>query len=202
MNQNQFLAELAKKLKNLPQAERDSALLYYEEYFRDADTAQDTDVTQIFGEPSAVAAKIIGEYVLSDGEIVGGDETKAKMSIGKKVWFTILAIFAAPIAMPIAIAIVSVLFALTVAMFSVFIALGCAGIGVVITGIAAFAGVLFARPIDFGTVVFFLGYSMFCVALGSAMCLGIVKLARKAFSAVQKGISKFVGKFLVRRASV
>ena len=202
MNQNQFLAELARQLKNLPQTERDNALSYYEEYFRDADTSKNEDVTAIFGDPSAVAAKIIGEYTPQNGEVPVNYEIKAKKSGTKKILTIILAVFAAPIVMPIAIGLISAAFGVLVAVLSSVLALALAGVCIVITGIAAIAGVVLARPMDFGTVVFFLGYSMFCVAAGSAICLGMAKLMRITFAAIRRGISKLIGKFSTRRAAV
>jgi len=195
MNQQQFLTVLAKKLKHLPEAERENALSYYEEYFRDAGFVPDTDVTETFGTPSSVAAKIIGEYALADDE--PGEKSDSKTN-GRKLWIIICAIFAAPIALPLAIAAVVILAALLIALFSVFFALGVTGISLVLTGLAALAGTLFARPIDFPTVVFFIGYAMFCITGGTAACLGIAKLARNAFSAIRKGI----GRFLIRRGSL
>ena len=58
MNREQFIAQLARLLQNLPPAERQEAIRYYQEYFDDAGEENEDTVIQELGSPGKVAASI------------------------------------------------------------------------------------------------------------------------------------------------
>lgn len=58
MNREQFIAQLARLLQNLPPAERQEAIRYYQEYFDDAGEENEDAVIQELGSPGKVAASI------------------------------------------------------------------------------------------------------------------------------------------------
>lgn len=58
MNREQFIAQLARLLQDLPPAERQEAIHYYQEYFDDAGEENEDAVIQELGSPGKVAASI------------------------------------------------------------------------------------------------------------------------------------------------
>ena len=58
MNREQFIAQLARLLQDLPPAERQEAIRYYQEYFDDAGEENEDAVIQELGRPGKVVASI------------------------------------------------------------------------------------------------------------------------------------------------
>lgn len=58
MNREQFIAQLARLLQDLPPTERQEAIRYYQEYFDDAGEENEDAVIQELGSPGKVAASI------------------------------------------------------------------------------------------------------------------------------------------------
>lgn len=129
MTKDRFLTELENKLKRLPERERREAIEYYREYFADAGSEREQEVIAALKSPAHVASKILAEFAskkLHD-HTQNADDTLDKKkrastsSIGKIIVFMLLALFAAPIALP-------VLVLVAVCIFLVLITLGLVGI--------------------------------------------------------------------------
>ena len=191
MNKFEFLCALRANLKRLPAEEIESAITYYDEYISDAGAENEQKVLSELGSPAAVASKIIGEYAINNVQ-----EQKEKKT-SNVIWITILAIFASPIALPLAIAAVVVIFSLIIALFSILFSFAAASVSLIAGGIAAivFAFVaLFSSP---ATAMFMAGGGMVCACLGIAFIIGTIKLTKVSIL----GIQKMIGKFLIRRGS-
>ncbi|MGL4484248.1 MAG: DUF1700 domain-containing protein [Anaerovoracaceae bacterium] len=198
MKKNEYLEELRRRLKSLPDAEIESAVSYYEEYFSDASLAgtEDVDIEKL-GTPAAVAGKIIGECAIEDA-----DKNKPKTkTINKKKGITIgviiVAILASPIALPIAITVIAVVFSLLVALFSVVLSFGVTAIALGVSGIAAFLIGLYGFTASAATAVFYMGSGLACMGLGVLFAILVYKVAPLAY----RGIKKLLGKFLVKEAT-
>jgi uncharacterized membrane protein len=190
MNSTQFLLELRTKLKNLPAAEIESAMSYYEEYFLEAGPENEQRIIQELGSPSAIASKIIGEFALSDSPA-------AKKDSAKTLWIVVLALLASPIALPFAIALVAIAFSLLIVLLVVPFAFIATGIALVIAGIAgAFFGI-WALFVHFGTGVFQFGFGLLCVGMGILLTIGAIA----AFQLIFQGLHKLLGSVLVRKAA-
>ena len=118
MNKTEFLAELKRCLRKLPYEEVENAISYYSEYFDDAGAENERRVIEELGSPSELAAKIMADYAIKDME---ASPKSARKGISA-IWFIILAIFASPIALPIALAFAIVAFALVVVAFALIFA--------------------------------------------------------------------------------
>ena len=190
MGKTEYLADLKKKLNRLPSNEIDNALSYYEEYFNDAGTENEQAVIAQLGTPDNVAAKIIGEYAVGAG---------AKNNHGrlKNIWILIFAICASPIALPLILAVVIIALALIISLLSVFFSIGVTGIACVASGIASVIGGVYALFLHFPSGIFYIGFGLLSVSLGTALSLGVVKLSKVAFLGLQKAL----GKFLIRRST-
>jgi uncharacterized membrane protein len=182
------MMELRKALRRLPPSEVESAVGFYEEYFDDAGPENEGKVMTELGSPKAVAAKIIGEYAVN--------ELNQKTTWrGYPLWLVLLGIFASPVALPLALAVVITAVALIFTLVVVFFSLGAAAVAVVFLGIVVFFAGFAAMGQSFGTGVFFVGYGLFSLAVGTFLAWGIVKLSRVTFAALQKGLANY----LIRR---
>lgn len=190
MTKNEFLFELRKKLKRMPQAETENAISYYEEYFADAGVENEQKVISELGSPASVASKIIGEYAIDDAE-------KSKRKGIGPLWIVIFAICASPIAFPIAFAVAIVAISLIFSLFVVFLSFGISGAAVVISGIASVVAGVVAMFGNFPTGLFYIGYGLISISLSTIIIILIASLAKNIFL----GLQKLLAKFLIRRGS-
>ena len=188
MGKNEFLSQLRKKLKRLPQAEIDSAVSYYEEYLSEAGQENERHVLNELGSPSVVASKIIGEFAMSDAATHEGKSLKW-------IWIVILSIFASPIALPLAIGIAVVVFSLIIVLFSVLLAVSISGVALAASGLLFVVTGFWLLFSEFATAMFLLGLGLLTAAIGVSILIGVVKLAEICVVKLQK----LLGRYLVRR---
>ena len=186
MKKEQFISELKRKLNRLPKDEIENVISYYNEYFEECGK-DDEEVIGELGSPSLIASQILADYAF--------DDKKENKTWGYRILLIILAIFAAPIGLPIAIAAVCVLFAIVVSIGAVIFALGIATISIFIAGIFSCVGglaVIFQGP---ATSMFYIGTGMIIVGISILFALGIKNLLPKAYLYVQDIASVLLSKF-------
>lgn len=199
MDKQTFLRRLEEGLRQLPPEEREDILAYHREYFQDAGPEQEAKVIQELGDPDLLARRLLSEY----GEQPPAsppppppsqpqpEAPKKKRPSG--VLVAILAVLAAPIALPLAAALGAVAIALAVAALSVALALMAVIVGVLVTGIALVALGVSALALYPPAALVVLGAGLVCCGLGlfgvmpvvrliQVMFRGLANLFRKAFS--------------------
>lgn len=191
MTKEQFIASLRRELKKLPPEEVVSATEYYEEYFAEALdnpeltaeelAAEEARLIGEIGSPKAVAAQIKSEYA---SRVLSGDETtlKYKPTVGNKIsaiWWIILGVLAAPVGIPVAIALGAVVFSLWIVVFAVVISLYAGGIGILAGGLAALVLGIIAIVSSFSTGLMCIGGGLALVAMAVLLGLGLTLLIRK-----------------------
>jgi len=223
MNRETFINRLEQLLSDIPKTERDEALNYYEDYIEDAGEENEEEVIASLGSPEKIAQNIReglqqnraeGEY--SEKGYSYGKEQKDEVAIttqnagakGKKgpttsmvILLIILGVFALPILGPIAIAALSIVFAifcviasLIFAVFILGVALLLAGIVAVIAGIVTLVTNILAGSLAIGVGLLLFGIGLFITWLGiliiikaiPPMVRGFVNLCKKPFS--KKGV--------------
>ncbi|HIS99734.1 MAG TPA: DUF1700 domain-containing protein [Candidatus Faecaligallichristensenella faecipullorum] len=178
MNSNKFLRRLKRKLRSLPKQERDEALRYYQELFDEAGADQEEALIKRLGQPAQLAEQILEE------ERKKGTHIREKKDLSR-LWLTILAILAAPIALPLALALGALALALLVVVFALILsaaaiiaALIIAFLAVVLVGLVM-VGVSCFIWYDWPSALFFLGFGMAAVGLGCMGSLGMLWVGRK-----------------------
>lgn len=171
MNRSQFMAELRARLSQLPPDELNSAMLYYSEYFDDAGEENEDEVIHELGTPEQVAAQILEDYAAKYGRMPDMPETTEDRGKGSNVLMCVLAVCAAPIVLPVVLALAIAAFAIV---FSFIVASGALIVAGIATAAAAFAVVLESPA----TTLLFLGAGLFCAGLGLAFMVGSLALAR------------------------
>lgn len=175
MTRREFMTDLASRLRHLPQEDFRAALQYYEEYFEEAGVENEQAVISELKSPAHVASRILSDYAVKEAK-----KAQASTRSGwRAFWFTILAICAAPVAIPLIIAAVVTI-----------VALGFAGLAVVFALIIA-AGAVFIK----GIVSLFFGTASAVLLFGSALVLaGFALLIFYGMSALIAGIGKHIRK--------
>ena len=192
MDKRTFLRELRRELESLHFEERENAISYYEEYLHEAGPEREAETIQGFGSPRAVAAQIKADHAIQT-------PTKTPKSGLKTVWLVILAIFAAPIAMPLTIVFVAVIFAVFVTLASVVFAIGVTAIALVGSGLFA---VVVAMPLlisDLPTFLFFLGSGAIAVGAGVLVGYATYFIAIKFAAASARLSARFFNKIKEKR---
>ena len=146
------------------------------------------------GSPAEVAAKIVAEYAVSDtGD---SDETvQGRKSALPIVWTVILAVFAVPIGLPLAVAVAAVAIALLAVIFSLVVAFGATAFGLVIGGVAAAVASIIALFQNIPLALMMFGSTLVILGLGIMFTKLTLVIAKSGF----KSISRFVGNVIMRR---
>ncbi len=195
MTRKEFLDDLSNRLKRLPKQERLEAIKFYEEYFDDAGIENEQKVISELRSPAHIASKILSEYAEKEASAIMNFGSKDYKNTDAKerrharkdsakggfraVWFTILGIFAAPIAIPLAIAFSVVVVALCIALIALIGALLIGGSAFLIAGFV----LLFVEP---ATAILLIGLTL--------IAIGVTRLLYDAVRWIIKSISQFVRK--------
>ena len=196
MNKEEFLRILEQNLYKLPLEERESAMQYYEEYLQEAGVEHEQEAIAALGNPAQIAKQLLADFVVKEAEV---KSMKPKQSF-QALWIVIVALFASPIAFPLAIAIAAVGFAAVVTMIALIFS-GCL-VAIVMLGTSLICGVvgigaLFVQP---ATGAVFLGAA--CTLLGIGILSGVLMyvVVGKGIPMIIRGISNLCSKAKRRNA--
>jgi uncharacterized membrane protein len=181
-DKNAFLAELRQKLSVLSESEAITALAYYDEYLSEAGPENEAAAIAELGSPAHVAAGILGDQIYAE---TTGEEKSTKKGLGA-LWLVVIGLLASPIALPLAIVLIAVIFSLLISAFSMILSLFVAAIVLMVAGIVyigAGFGTLFT---SFATGLVTVGYGLVAIASGSAMMIGLVWLTKITVNALAK----------------
>ncbi len=204
MSKKEFLEQLEKLLSDLPEEERREAMEFYVEYFDEAGPEEEQDVVKKFGSPKEVADRIHEE--LAEKGVIGYDSNgnntsgEEKKNVWKTVGIVVLCIFAAPILIPLVVAVISAVISAILAVISAILGvfLGFCGVTLAFAVVAIVLFVtgimkLFTSPLVgaflIGLALLFAGISLllgfavwkFCVVALPWMFRGICSLWNKIF---------------------
>lgn len=186
MNKQEFILELEKKLKKLPEEERQTALTYYKEYFAEAGEDKEQEVIKEIGTPSEVASQIMANFIVKENNLTKEDNN-VKRSLST-TWIVILTILASPIALPIAIVIITLIFVTWIVIITFWIT----GVACILAGGIYMILSLFAVFQDFYLMMTILGSGMIAISFGIAVTIGSSNLFIKYASWITTKLSKFL----------
>ncbi|MCL2151738.1 MAG: DUF1700 domain-containing protein [Oscillospiraceae bacterium] len=195
MTKNEFLSQLERRLSALPENERNDAIEYYSGYLDDAGEDEAKAIEHL-GSPAEVAANIFAEYAVSDTRTPDDTEPERERKFTLPIaWTVILAIFAVPIGLPLAIAVAVVAIALLAVIFSLAVAFGATAFGLVVGGAAGVVVSLIALFQNVPLALMMLGSTLVVLGLGIMFMKLTVTISKSGFSS----ISRFVGNVIMRR---
>ncbi|MBR0599115.1 DUF1700 domain-containing protein [Sinanaerobacter chloroacetimidivorans] len=182
MNRSEFFKKLEQGLSRVPKEEAEAAIAYYNEYFDDAGEENEQRVIEELGSPAQIAAGIRADVAVKNLEEPAPSVKKGISAI----WWVLLAIFAAPIALPLAIGAAALVIGLVLAAIGIIVALIVtviaflgSGIIIIVAGIAAIATSL-------PTAAFTVGVGLSLIGLMLLVGILIMLAARAAFSGIAK----------------
>lgn len=187
MNKEKFFAELRKRLRHLQPREIDEALEYYTEYLEDAGPENEAAVLAKWGSPASLASQILAECATRRMD----EKPTVKRGIST-VWIVILAIFASPMAVPVAVGLACCFLAAAVTALAILVALGATALGAAAMGFIFFFTGIGVMAQKLSTAVFYLGCGLFSIGFGIAAGLFVLWLGKKSFHGMALGIKKLL----------
>ena len=199
----EFFMRLREGLSRLPAEEVENAVRYYTEYFDDAGPESEGRVLQELGDPMKIAQQIIAESMVRD--IVSAPPPKAEQppkeakpkSGLSAVWTVILAVFAAPIALPLAIAIAAVAFALVVVAAALVLSFFAVSIGLMVGGVFGFFVGCATLGVHVPTGLCAIGAGIALAGVGLLLFLPVLWFAKATFT----GIARLIGRHVFRKGA-
>jgi uncharacterized membrane protein len=187
MNKEQFLFQLRQELSSLPEEEVDNALEYYQEYLEDAGPENEDAAIASWCSPSKIASRLRAEYEMK--QVVSNQSNKKGLSA---VWVAVLAIFASPIAIPLAATLVVLVLTLALVVIVLIVCMGIVAFSVAISGLVSVAAGLGLITSSFSTFLFYTGSGLVLVGIGVGICPFIVWVSKSAFREIATLISKYI----------
>lgn len=108
MNREEYMKRLQHRLKRLPKEDYNRAIAYFTEYFEEAGPEREAQAIEDLGSPELAADQIIRDFAVENAAGPAKDVKKGFSAL----WIGILAVFAAPVALPLALAFGAVILAL------------------------------------------------------------------------------------------
>lgn len=179
MTSQEYLNQLQKYLKKLPQSDYEDAMEYFTEYFADAGPENEQAVIEELGTPKIAAAELMMNLLDKKMDEHTAMEQEEKRNEKKKttgasvIWIAVLTLFAAPIGAPVLISVIIVLLcvALCVALFDMSIFLAAAvgvagGIKLLLRGILEVTVSFGGFSLITGMGILLIGISILCIVFG------------------------------------
>ncbi len=193
MNRKEYLVRLKAGLNRLPEEETAGVLAYYEEYFEEAGAENEQAVIEELGDPRDVAGRVIAEMAV---RYMREPESSPKKRM-RGVWIGALAVLASPIAVPLALAAVMLIFAMLLTAGALALTIVLVGASAVLYAvIGIFAGIycLFTAP---ATGVAILGGALIAGGISAFVIKGGIQAGRWVY----QGTVSFMARLLRRRRS-
>lgn len=193
MDKMAFMQELEYRLRHLTDEDKYDALEYYSEYIDDLNLMPGEDVCSRIGTPKEVAQIIIDQT--TERRIDEQQEKNTTKGSAKILWLSILGIFASPIALPVAIVLIVLIFVGLITAASILFSFYSTGGACIISGIGAI--VMGATSGTLAQRLVMIGAGIVAVGIGMLIIIGTVKLTQL----LVRGISALVKNNIMRRRS-
>ena len=198
MNKETYLKQLELKLKRMPSYEVEDALEYYNEYFDEAGAENTQQVIKELGSPAQVASKILADYAIKDLDEHPSSAKKGLLAI----WIIILGIFATPIALPIMLAVVAVIFAFVLLCGSLVVAAIAILFSIILGGIGSLIGGVAILTQHIPTALFFIGLGLIALGIGLLVFSPVMNLIKKGSRGIAKMLKRLFDRITKRRKEV
>lgn len=187
MNKAEFIRKLKVELVKLPKEELEDVIQYYTEYLEEAEDV--AKVIEELGSPNKIAAQIKADYAVKQLDNINANSKQKNKGISA-VWLVILGIFAAPVALPIAIAGGAVALTFFFAAIAIAISLLVCTALVFLCGILAVIAGIASLFINFANGIIAIGLGLIFVGVTLFLGTGIVFGTRALFRFIAKYMNK------------
>lgn len=188
MNKQEYMRQLESRLKKLPKEDFERAIEYYEEYFAEAGAENEQKAIEDLGSPQEAADQIIRDFALNYSK----EPVKDVKSGMNALWVGVLALFAAPIALPLMAAGVILCASMAVVVWALLLALlltaACTAFVGPMSIIAGFSVITKSFPV-FLTCV---GMGLMSMGIGAALAYAGYVLCRRFMGWMLKKLAKMI----------
>ena len=161
------MKRLQNRLKRLPKEDHDRAVAYFTEYFEEAGPEQEAQAIEDLGSPEMAADQIIRDFAV---ENAAGPAKNVRKGFSA-LWVGILAVCAAPVALPLALALGAVLLALVLVGIALIFSVFLIAISVTISAIPCVLVSLWLVFTSFADGLATLGFGLLLLGVGILMTM-------------------------------
>lgn len=170
MTRDEYLKQLSKYLKKLPKADYDDAMEYFTEYFSETDDNEAKKLMDELGTPKEAACDIISNILDKRiDEKKQADEKEynnGSRSVFSILWVAILAICAIPVATPLLISGLVVMFCIVLCIVLVVLCVFLVGVCSVIAGLVVIARAIVTIRLSISAAVMLSGLGLAVIGVG------------------------------------
>lgn len=188
MTRNEYMKILTHRLRRLPKDDYYKAVEYFEEYFEEAGPDQEQQAIEDLGSPEEAAKALIVDLAAANAK----EPPKTIKKSLSAVWIAILAVFSAPIAVPIALCVIIVVGALLITLGIVILSIIAAAVGIGAAGILSVAGGAALLFQSFADGVCNVGLGFFCTGIGIIFIYGAILFFRWCVKRLSVLLSKIM----------
>lgn len=177
MKTDEYLRQLSKYLKKLPKADYDDAMEYFTEYFAETDENEAKKLMDELGTPKEAACDIISNILEKKiDEKKQADSEKEQVDSDKKSVFgvlgiALLAIFALPVATPLLISGLIVMFCVLLCVVLAVLCVFLFGVCAAIAGMAVIARAIVTVKISISSAIMLSGLGLAAIGVGIIILL-------------------------------
>ncbi len=176
MTKEMFLKTLNRKLQSLPKEERESAVLFYKDYFEDAEN-EELALSKL-ASPNEIAANLLIEF---------GEKNK-HLSVGAIV----LAVVTAPITLPLGFAGICIIIALVMVLFAIIISLFSVVFSIFMVGISSLIAIIPAFIFNVQTGFVFLGITLIALPISYFILIFCIEIVKKLLNLIKNASMKLL----------
>lgn len=177
MKTDEYLRQLSKYLKKLPKADYDDAMEYFTEYFVETDENEAKKLMDELGTPKEAACDIISNILEKKiDEKKQADSEKEQVDSDKKsvfgvLWIALLAIFALPVATPLLISGLIVMFCVLLCVVLAVLCVFLFGVCAAIAGMAVISRAIVTVKISISSAIMLSGLGLAAIGVGIIILL-------------------------------
>lgn len=168
MTREEYMKRLRHRLRRLPKEDYDKAVSYFTEYFEEAGQENVAQAIEDLGEPELAADQIIRELAVENAK----EPVKDVKRSFSAVWIGILAVFAAPIGLPLILAFGAVGFALAIVAVVFVFCIFVLALSVAVAAVPCIIGSVFILFTSFSDGIATLGMGLIFLGVGIWMVMG------------------------------
>ncbi|XCP84668.1 DUF1700 domain-containing protein [Roseburia hominis] len=189
MNREEYMKSLSRRLKRLPKEDFEKAMAYYEEYFDDAGPENEQQAIEDLGTPEMAADQLIREFALENAK-----EPPASVKKGlSAVWVGVLAVFAVPVGVPLALAVVVLLLALVIVVGALIFSVWITAFALMVCSVPCILLSFYQMTVAFADGIGTLGAGLVSLGVGVWVVFGSMALSKWFLNVVTRMFGKLVG---------
>lgn len=208
MNRETYLKELKKYLKRLPEDDYKNAMEYFTEYFEEAGPDHEAEAIRELGSPREAAAELLSALIDEKTGAAAGDKSQSRryrsgdpIPQGRRsdsplriLLIVCLAIFAAPVALPLAAAAFALLLAGVAIVVSVVFCIFICSVSMVLVGIYSVIRAFALLTVSLPGFLVITGGGLLSVGLGCLLFIASLFLCKWFITWLVRLIQKMIGK--------